>query len=354
MKEIHFGLCCSAHDPAIAIVSDDGELLFAEAAERNLQYKRGLNMVADPVPFISRLMQEYIAPDARLNIARTWSKGHHRNIRLAMSGMRLLHPMLRRVPSLRLLTDRYDYMLKLQSHSFAFSGQNLLREWKEKYGTQDRRIPQPKEKYFNHHLCHAAAAAYASPFENALVAIIDGYGELTSTAFYRFDKEGLHPITSIKKSRNSLGFFYSFLCAACGFDPDLGEEWKVMGLAPYGRLLPDLYDRLSSLIPVKNGRFATPGRFFDIALYDRLMHRAISEGRLAYEVQDIACTGQRLFEDKMMECLTSLHKLESSNNLVLAGGCALNSSFNGKIAGRYEGGITMQELEPAVAALVQG
>lgn len=294
-------------------------------------------MIADPYPFISGLIKQYTSADSRLNIARTWSRGHHRNIRLARAGMSALFPLMRLYPLGRLLADRYDYMLKLQTHAFSFSGQNLIREWKEKNTKENIRHKPDKwlrENYFDHHLCHAAAAAYSSPFEEAVVAVIDGYGQMTSTAFYHFSNGTLRHLKAIKKSKNSLGFFYSFLCAACGFNPDLGEEWKVMGLAPYGSLIPELYDKLATLIPMKNGRFVNPGIFFDIALYDRLISRAVSGGSHPYQTKDIACTGQKVFEDKMMECLGYVHGMGRSGNLVLAGGCALNSSCNGKIAER--------------------
>lgn len=334
-EPVYFGICCSAHDPAIAIINRQGELVFAEAAERSLQYKRGLNMIADHYPYIEKLMDRYMTRDSYLVVAKSWSKQHHRNIKLAKALLFVTSPLLRLFSLTKTIALRYDYMLKLQSHVFSFSGQILMRTWKEKFFAGDgfrflkSRLSQ---RYYNHHLCHAVSAAFASPFEEAVVAVIDGYGQNTSTGFYHFKNGKVSPVKGIRSSKNSLGFFYSFLCSACGFNPDLGEEWKVMGLAPYGKVIPELYDKLSKLIPVINGRFANPGTGFDIALYDKVMAKAIANGAAPYDIKDIACTGQQVFEDRMMESLTHLHKITGAANLVLAGGCALNSTCNGKIA----------------------
>jgi carbamoyltransferase len=337
MEPVYFGICCSAHDPAIAIINMQGELVFAEAAERSLQYKRGLNTIADHYPYIDKLMKQYMDDNNSLVVAKSWSKQHHRNIKLAKSFLSLFNPILRLFPVSKTIAERYGYMLKLQSHVFSFSGQILMREWKEKHFAKDgfrflnNRLSQ---RYYNHHLCHAMSAAFASPYEEAVVAVIDGYGQNTSTGFYHFKNGMVSPVQGIRKSKNSLGFFYSFLCAACGFNPDLGEEWKVMGLAPYGKVVPELYEKLEKLIPVIKGRFANPGFGFDIALYDKIISRAIATDGPPYDVKDIACTGQQIFEDKMMESLNYLHKITGGANLVLAGGCALNSSCNGKIKER--------------------
>ncbi len=326
MNKTYLGICCSAHDPAIAIINNAGELIYAEAAERILQYKRGINTIADHYPFIAELLKQYVPDESLLYMAKSWSKPHHRNIRLARIGLPLIAPLARPFPRWRLITGRYDYMLRLQAHVFSFSGQNLLKVWKEK----ERK--RAHEEYYDHHRCHAAAGAYSSYFDEAVVAVIDGYGEMTSTAFYRFNDGRLTPVPGIRKSKNSLGFFYSFLCAACGFNPELGEEWKVMGLAPYGEVVPELYERLSRLIPVRKGSFIHPGPSFDIAVYDQVIDAIINRGDHQYAVEDIACTGQQLFEDKMMECLNYLYGVTKTKNLVFVGGCALNSSCNGKIS----------------------
>jgi predicted NodU family carbamoyl transferase len=107
---------------------------------------------------------------------------------------------------------------------------------------------------FNHHLTHAAAAAYSSPFSEAVCAVMDGFWESSSTAYYRYANGTLAKLGDSRNSPGSLGVFYSLLCFACDFDPLKGEEWKVMGLAPLGRLNHKIYDVLSSWLRVQGLR----------------------------------------------------------------------------------------------------
>lgn len=323
----YIGLCCSAHDSAVAIIDKTGKVIFAEASERNLQLKRALNCIPDNYPFISKLINDHVDKTEDVVISKNWSSSHQNNIRMARLGLNIIKPVLD-LTRLSGITKKYDFMLDLQNHMFSFSGKNLKRELEQEDGIKI----SLKERNFDHHLCHAAAGFYSSPFSSSDIAVIDGYGEMTSTAFYSATNNRLKKIKGIPKSKNSLGFFYSFLCKACGFDPDMGEEWKVMGLAPYGKLIPDLYNSLSKLIPIKKGAFAKPYLTFDIAHYDRLIAKALRLLKNSeIKPSDVAHTGQKLFEDKMFNCLNQLHTHTGSMNLVLVGGCALNSSCNGKI-----------------------
>ena len=345
----YIGLCCSAHDPAIAVMNSKGVLLFAEATERYLQYKRALNVTPDVYPYISFVLAGYTSSDARIVLAKNWSRGHFRNVRIAELLLGIFKPFLAIFPFLRMVLDRYTFMLRLQHHAFAFAGENLTKEWRDKDNQSnnfilkykrswldcrvsdanvDRKRSSLRVRHFDHHRTHAAAAAYASPSNAAVVAVIDGYGENSSTAFYHFVGDESEVIRGIGKSKNSLGFYYSYLCAACGFNPDLGDEWKVMGLAPYGKEIPELYKKLSALIPVELGRFPRPNALFDKTLFDKLNKSG------EYAKEDIAFTGQKVFEDKIIAALNHLTRFSDCKNLVLVGGCALNSSANGKILER--------------------
>ena len=74
MEKYYIGLACSLHDPAIAIVNSSGGVLFAEAAERHLQSKRGFGCPPDNMAFVPRLIEQYCDPKAAFEIAITWSK----------------------------------------------------------------------------------------------------------------------------------------------------------------------------------------------------------------------------------------------------------------------------------------
>jgi carbamoyltransferase len=105
-------------------------------------------------------------------------------------------------------------------------------------------------RHFDHHLTHAALAAYGSPFEDAACAVIDSYGESGSLAFFEYEKGRIRPLYQ-SKGPQSLGFFYMKLTELCGFDWMAGEEWKVMGLASYGKTDPELLERFRQLIRVE-------------------------------------------------------------------------------------------------------
>src|SRR5690606_12652149 len=102
---------------------------------------------------------------------------------------------------------------------------------------------------FNHHLAHAANAAYTSAFEEALCMVVDGQGEWGSISYYHY-REGRLKLLDRVKGPESLGILYAVSTTLCGFDPEKGEEWKVMGLAPYGKLDEEILDAYRSLVEV--------------------------------------------------------------------------------------------------------
>jgi carbamoyltransferase len=186
-------------------------------------------------------------------------------------------------------------------------------------------------KNVDHHTTHAVAACYTSPYKEAVCAIVDGMGEGTSISFYRYAQGNVTPLTGIKyKSTASLGTFYMILCELCGFDSLKGEEWKVMGLAPYGKYDERIARILKPLI-------STEG----LTLKSSLTTRGLESIRRTSDqpsesAADLAFTGQKLFEECMFELLSNLYDLGISDNLVMGGGCCLNSSCNGKILDNTE------------------
>src|SRR5687767_14189470 len=97
-------------------------------------------------------------------------------------------------------------------------------------------------------------ACYSSPLDEAVCAVIDGYGEGAASAFSRYEDGRIRLIHSgedwYRPDAASLGQFYAMLCGACGFDALKGEEWKVMGLAAYGKVVPRLYRLLAPMVVV--------------------------------------------------------------------------------------------------------
>jgi carbamoyltransferase len=189
---------------------------------------------------------------------------------------------------------------------------------------------------YNHHLTHAATAAYTSPFEEGACAVLDGYGEGSATACFSYKGGKLEEIHTIDPAKGnsdwgSLGLFYVHVCEACGFGQLTGEEWKVMGLAGYGRYDATLAELLRGILQPGHLRidFCHEPRLSE--LLQKLYELRRRKGESPDKVAELACTGQRVFTEVLTDFLHQLHRETSSPNVILGGGCALNSSANGGI-----------------------
>ncbi len=197
--------------------------------------------------------------------------------------------------------------------------------------------------FLPHHLSHAASSFLVSPFEEAAILTVDGVGEWTTTAL-GFGKA--NSITLYKDIRfpHSLGLLYSTITAYLGFSVN-NSEYKVMGLSPYGDMNPKTnkyYEKLRKVIDIKeDGSYHLDMSYFvyhykasmpSEKLCQLLGGPARSmEASVEMRHKDIAAALQLVLEETMIMMLKHLHKITKCENVVLAGGCALNSVFNGKI-----------------------
>ena len=204
--------------------------------------------------------------------------------------------------------------------------------------------------HVEHHLAHLASAYLLSGFSEAACISVDGFGDFASTAFgvgqgreVKIDNRVYFP--------HSLGIFYSALTQFLGF-PHYGDEYKVMGLAPYGE--PNYLEQLRQVIRIRpDGSFRLNLRFFrhhignvsytwqDCApevglLYRRPLIDLLGPPRrpdepIEQKHKDLARSVQATYEKAFFALLHALHKQHPSDNLALAGGCAMNSVANGKV-----------------------
>ncbi len=197
-----------------------------------------------------------------------------------------------------------------------------------------------KFRYLEHHLCHAASAYLVSPFDSAAILTLDGSGEETTTLFAHGTGGNIRPLKRMKLP-NSLGQFYSAVTNFLGFDMFTGDEWKVMGLAAYGK--PQFYDFFAEkvLIRKKDHNFTLNIRVMDHHLAKRYQFSQEAIATLGpprkpgepldERHQNIAASAQRVLEDVVLYLLGGLHEMTGEENLCLAGGTAFNSVMNGRI-----------------------
>jgi carbamoyltransferase len=205
----------------------------------------------------------------------------------------------------------------------------------------DENFNDIKKIFFSdHHLSHAASAFFPSPFEEAIVLTADAVGEWATTTVAIGRKNNLEMKKEIHFP-HSVGLLYSAFTYYTGFKVNSGE-YKLMGLAPYGK--PIYEDKiLKNLIDVKeDGSFRLDQAYFDYAtgltMTNKKFHNLFGQKPRDSKIEqltqfhmDIAASIQKVTEDIMVKLARSLKKEFQISNLCLAGGVALNCVANGKI-----------------------
>jgi carbamoyltransferase len=201
-----------------------------------------------------------------------------------------------------------------------------------------------------HHMAHLSSAFHVSPFEEAIVVSVDGFGDFASGAWglgsgSNIDVEGRVYFP------HSLGNFYQALTQYLGF-PHYGDEYKVMGLAPYGKpafmdemreivkLMPDGGYRLNleyfkhhkeNVVYEWDDGAPVFGQIFSDKLIELLGPVRKKEEDLTQKHFDIAHSIQAMYEEAFFHLLNVLHARHEVDDLCLSGGCAMNSVANGKV-----------------------
>jgi carbamoyltransferase len=193
--------------------------------------------------------------------------------------------------------------------------------------------------FLEHHESHAASAFYPSPFERAAILTLDGVGEW-STASYGTGEGHRIRLTHELRFPHSLGLLYSAFTYYCGFKVNSGE-YKLMGLAPYGR--PVYRDTiLKHLIDLKpDGSFRLNLRYFNYCQGLTMTHRRFHdlfggpprrpEADLEQRHMDLAASIQAVTEEVLLRVGRAVHRQTGMKHLVLAGGVALNCVANGRL-----------------------
>ena len=193
--------------------------------------------------------------------------------------------------------------------------------------------------FSEHHLSHAASAFFPSPFESAAVLTMDGVGEWTTTSLAIGQGNKLEVVKEIHFP-HSLGLLYSAMTYYTGFKVNSGE-YKVMGLAPYGK--PVYVDLIKKhLIDIKeDGSFALDMSYFNYCTGLTMTSKKFDdvfggpprqpESELTQREMDLAASVQAVTEEVVTKLAKGIAKSTGKKNLCLAGGVALNCVANGKI-----------------------
>ncbi|CAO4163583.1 carbamoyltransferase family protein [Methylorubrum populi] len=334
----YLGLATTFHDPALALVGPDGSVLFAEAAERYLQYKRAPNCEPDPGTRMAGLLRRHVPEGAELVVSSSWGEQFSDFLKGQAASGAFDLPSLAAHPSTlnrSFVPERAERVFIADLHAMQARAGNgtILALDNETRGFGGRpRASIAGQRRYAHHLAHAAYALWGSPFEEATALIVDGMGETGAAAIYRL-KEGRIEEVRRHRGRGSVGFLYGLVTDLAGFDQIKGEEWKIMGLAPYGRTDPALMALLRRLFSVEDGRL----KFADEAIVQAvaseiLARRPADVGEQGWA--DLARCGQDIFSELMDILVAEAWRLAPSDNLVIAGGCGLNSSYNGRVLDR--------------------
>jgi carbamoyltransferase len=200
-----------------------------------------------------------------------------------------------------------------------------------------------------HHQAHVASAFFVSPFDEAAVLTVDGFGDFASTMLARGRGNRFEVLERVTFP-HSLGIYYTALTQWLGY-PKYGDEGKVMGLAPYGdpevhrATMRDLV-RLDGLFELNLDYFVhqtrgaemtwaagSPvlGRLFSPRLADAFGDPREPGGELTEHHENVAGALQAVLEESYLHLVRRAHAATGSENLGLAGGVALNAVANGRI-----------------------
>ncbi|MBV4358065.1 carbamoyltransferase family protein [Pinibacter aurantiacus] len=210
-------------------------------------------------------------------------------------------------------------------------------------------IIEHKLRQVEHHRSHLSSAFFASPFDEAAILSLDGSGDFTTTMTAIGKGNKIEVLDSINFP-HSIGIFYTAFTQLLGF-PHYGDEYKVMGLAPYGD--PGLTNKVKELIQwPEEGRFRldlsylrSPAKGYAFyennipivpSLFSKKMEAVFGKARqegepLTQYHMDLAASVQKATEETVFKLLTFLHTKTGYDKVCIAGGVAQNSVLNGKI-----------------------
>jgi carbamoyltransferase len=327
------GISCYYHDSAAALIKD-GEIIAAVQEERFTRIKHDASF---PIKSIAWMMKEFKLTEQDLLAVVYYEKPF-------ITFERLIETHLNHAPfGLKNFLASVPVWIK----------EKLFLEKDISKNLKALGILKTSIKYSEHHLSHAASAFFPSPFKNAVVLCVDGVGEWATTSVWSGSDGSLKPLWEIHFP-HSLGLLYSALTSYLGFKVNSGE-YKVMGLAPYGK---PIYAEvmLKELICLhRDGSYSLNMKYFAYGHKLKMFTKDLEillgrpartpETLLDTFYMDVAASLQAVLEQALLHVTRHLKMKTGEENLCLAGGVALNCVANSKILS--ESGFKNVWIQPA-------
>lgn len=320
----------NVHHPDVsAVLLKDGELIAAVEEER---FKRIKHWTGFPVESINNCLEIAGISMEQINHVAISRDPKANMLKKIIFG-------LINKPKLNLIKNRLNNMTTVI---------NIIGTFKREY--KNVHLDCIKFHHVEHHPAHLASAFFVSPFDAAAILAVDGFGDFVSTSLAIGRNNKLKLLEKIYFP-HSLGMLYLAITQYLGFN-EYGDEFKVMGLAPYGT--PKYVNELRKLVILeKNGKIKLNLEYFKHfressifadekgrpkleniytnKLLDKLGSARYKNEELVKKHEDMAASLQAIYEECFFHILNHLYSLTNVERLCLAGGCAMNSVANGKI-----------------------
>jgi carbamoyltransferase len=316
------------HADSAACLVQDGEIIAAAEEERFRRIKHWAGLPTEAIRYC--LAQAGVSLRALDHVAI--------NRRPNVNNWRRLMFLLRHRPDFALVADRVRNVKAALGIRKALGTEFGEQSWRARFHEVE------------HHLAHLASASLLSPFPQTVCVSLDGFGDFASTA-WGIKRGASIAIDGRIYFPHSLGIFYSAITQFLGFTR-FGDEYKVMGLAPYGK--PTYTTRMRELVPaLPDGTFRLNLKYFrhhvdNVAnawnacapeisrLYTPELALLLGSTRepgtpVDQRHKDLACSAQVVYEEALFALLHRIYRRYECPNLAVAGGCAQNSVANGKI-----------------------
>jgi len=309
------GISAFYHDSAAAIIKD-GYILAAAQEERFTRIKHDQNF---PINAIKYCLKEAGITAQQLDYIAFYDKPFIKFERILETYLAYApHGIKSFMKAIPLWIKKKIWIKELIKKELCYEGEILFPE---------------------HHESHAASAFYPSPFNHAAYLTMDGVGEWATTSYGSCDKNEIKILGELHFP-HSLGLLYSAFTYFIGFKVNSGE-YKVMGLAPYGKpkYVQKIYDHLIDL--KEDGSFKMNMNYFDycagLTMTNKKFNKLfggeprVPETKLTQREMDLARSVQDVTEEIMMRMARHVKRITGEKYLCLAGGVTLNCVGNGKL-----------------------